>query len=355
MKKIMKKFWFILSFLFLVLVSYTIRFRYSTSEMYKKSIINEQLFTWDILTIRDSKNFSETIYYPIKDEQFKLCINWANILASFFVYDILWYKEYKLSSSSQIINMWNIACLELADSQKIFSDTEISIKNILRNTFLDKWWKLVWITLQLAPLSWENIVIKSFSKDNKDRVISEFQKRFDTLEDMPIVTNKKVQRTLVLWEIATWRISTHDYPSLGIKVYSDDAYSKSFEREAPFIVKNEGMIIDPFSPIQRIKVIAKYPDLSIEQIFERDYSHQFPTSCTLEKVVSNILTGNTDFIEEYRVTNQEWNCFGWWDWIHQTSVSFFYNTNNPDRYYLYSYGIGCAPGKCNIFNKIELY
>jgi hypothetical protein len=65
------------------------------------------------------------------------------------------------------------------------------------------------------------------------------------------------------------------------------------------------MIIDPFSPIQRIRVIAKYPDWTIEQIFEKDYAHQFQTGCKLEKHFSNILTGDTKHIQEYMVTNQE--------------------------------------------------
>lgn len=348
----MKKIWFIVTFLLIILLSYTVQFRYSTSEVYKKNINKEYLFTWGILTIRDSKKNTETIYYPIDNKWFKLCINWANILATFFVYDILWYKEYKPSSSSQIINMWNIACLEITPSQKIFSDTEIGIKNILRNAFLDKWGKLVWIALQLAPLSWENIVIKSFSKNNKDRVISEFQKRFDTLEDMPIVSNQKVQRTLVLWEIATWRISNHDYPNLGIKIYSDDPYSKSFEREAPFIIKNRNTLIDPFNPGQYISILAKYPDLTMEQIFEKDYAYQFKTDCKLEKEANSILTGST---EEYIVINNEWICFAGWNGVHQQYIHFLYNKSNPDRYYLVNLDDACAPGRCNVFNKIELY
>lgn len=349
----MKKVWFIVIFLLIILLSYTAQFRYSTSEVYKKNINKERLFTWGTLTIRDSKDFTETIYYPIDNKWFKLCINWANILATFFVYNILWYKEYKPSGSSQIINMWNITCLELSPSQKIFSDTEIGIKNIVRNTFLDKWGILVWIAVQLAPLSWEDIVIKSFSKYNADRAIWEFQKRFDALEDMPIVTNQKAQRTIIFWETVTWRISTHDYPDLGIKIYSDDPYSKSFQIEAPFIVKNRNTLIDPFNPGQYIAILAKYPDQSIQQIFDREYAYQFASGCKLEKNSNNSFTWNN---EEYIVINDEWwSCFAGWNGMHQQHIRFLYNKNNPDRYYLVNLDDACAPGKCNVFNKIELY
>lgn len=131
------------------------------SNFYKKWLINNHIFSWETLTISWSKNHIETVFYPLKDQTFKIQIIGANVIWFFFVYDILWWKEYKISSSIQTLP-WNI--FEINGSQKIFFDSEIWITNILRNSFLDKWWKLIWVSIQLATISWNNITIKNIYK-----------------------------------------------------------------------------------------------------------------------------------------------------------------------------------------------
>lgn len=357
----MKKIWlFILTWLFFF-VFYICWYRYSSSEWYKENLSNIQLFSGETLVFSWSEIFPKNIYYPINNHQFKICIHWANI-ETFYVYNFLWYKEYKKSSSSNIITISDVTCLKLTPSNIVISDTISSnnkldnLNNLLKTSFLDRWWKLIWIIIRIEPISWKSITIRSFSPNNLDRVIPEFQKKFDTLEDMPLVSSKKVQRPLVLWENKTGRISLHDYPDLGIKIYSDDPFSQSFETEAPFIIKNGNILIDPFSPGQYIKTIAKYPDQNMEQIFERNYNFQFESWCKPEKInIKWILTGEITSIESYIISNNWSSCTAWWDWMHQSMVMFFLNKSNPDRYYLYNHYVGCAPRKCNVFNEIEFY
>ena len=169
------------------------------------------------------------------------------------------------------------------------------------------------------------------------------------------VTNQKVVRVVVLWDTLTWWVSIHNYSGFGIKIYSDDPYSKSFQTKAPFIIMSGNKLVDPFNPWQYIQVMSKDPDESIQQIFDRDYLSKFETGCLLQNNSSTILTGNTKNIEEYIVSGNSWICMATWNNNQQYIISFFYNKNRPNSYYLYSYIIGCAPGKCNVFNQIELY
>lgn len=157
----MKKIKLIIILIILAILSYTIWFRISMSNFYEKWLINNHVFSWETLMISWSKNYIETVFYPLKDQTFKIQIIGANVIWFFFVYDILWWKEYKISSSIQTLP-WNI--FEINDSQKIFFDSEVWITNILRNSFLDKWWKLIWVSIQLAPISWNNITIKNIYK-----------------------------------------------------------------------------------------------------------------------------------------------------------------------------------------------
>ncbi len=157
----MKKLKLIIISIILAILFYAIWFRIYMSNFYEKWLINNHVFSWEMLTISWSKNYIETVFYPLKDQTFKIQIIGANVIWFFFVYDILWWKEYKISSSIQTLP-WNI--FEINDSQKIFFDSEVWITNILRNSFLDKGWKLIWVSIQLAPISWNNITIKNIYK-----------------------------------------------------------------------------------------------------------------------------------------------------------------------------------------------
>jgi hypothetical protein len=176
------------------------------------------------------------------------------------------------------------------------------------------------------------------------------QKQFDSLLDLPDTLSKRVK---INW--VEWFSSVHNYKDLGIKIYTEDPYSQSFKQEPPFIIKNGSMLVDPFNPWQYIKIIAKDTNETIQQIFNRDYISEFETGCTLLELDKRNLTWNLSAIETYTVSSNNWMCKAGWNGMHQNYVWFLYNKNNPDRYYLYDYTDGCAPGKCNVFNQIELY
>lgn len=165
-----------ISIIFLVMISiiwYTIRHRYSISETYKKWLTNEQLFTGWVLEIIKPKEFIKTIYLPLKTQSFDICITGSNIINFFFVFDVLWYKEYKPSSWIQWWDNGTAWCFWITPSQTLVFDSEIWLKHqfLFRNTFLDKWWSFVWVAIQLAPLSWENIII-SESLSEMSKIIS---------------------------------------------------------------------------------------------------------------------------------------------------------------------------------------
>lgn len=188
--------------------------------------------------------------------------------------------------------------------------------------------------------------------------IEELQQQFDSLATDVIFSHQEVNRPMIDWPI-TWRVSIHDFPSLGIKVYSDDPYSDSFKTEFPFIIKNGNMLIDRFSPIQYIEAIAKYPNEDMKNIYEGEYLKQFWTWCYI-----SIETGNSSYftwksahnIDIYYATSISW---GYICYVGKPDteryIRIFYNKERTDRYYVVHFGDGCAPGKCNVFNNIELY
>ncbi len=344
--------------IFLWLFIYALRYRISISTMYKKWLINEHLFTGGIFTIENSKNYIESVYYPSKD-QFKFCVSWSNnVIWIFLVYDVLGYKEYKPSWSIQWGPQWFPWNFWVNNTQKIMFDTEVGIKHVFRNSWLDRWGKLVWVAIQMAPISWNTVLVKRMQDPFISSDILERQKQFDDLTDLPIVESIKVFRGdgLLCGKAITWYNSSHSYSSLGIKIYTTDECSPAFETEPPFILKNGGILVDPYHPGQYIKVIAKDLTETIQDIFDRDYKNQFASGCNPLDLKAWWLFSwsNTDNMQEFLVSNS-WSCIAWWNGNHQTYMSFLYNKNKPDRYYLFVHQDGCSGGRCNVFNKIELY
>ena len=113
----MKKIIYIVIALLVSLIIYTTRYRVSLSNFYAKWLINTHIFSWDTITIPAYQNHTETVFYPLDTQVFKIQISGANVIWFFFVYDFLWKKEYKPSSSVQTLP-WNI--FEVNDSPDTF-------------------------------------------------------------------------------------------------------------------------------------------------------------------------------------------------------------------------------------------
>jgi len=188
--------------------------------------------------------------------------------------------------------------------------------------------------------------------------VEKLQNQFDSLVDDDVFSQQEVKRSIMEFS-KTWRTSIHDFPSLWIKIYSDDPYSESFKKESQFIIKNGNMLIDPFLPIQYIEIIAKDPNKDIGDIFKQKYFKQYVTWCKI-----SIETGNSSYftwefynnIIVYSVSPDalDHECYiGKVPYEKYTQI--WYNSKKSDRYYVVNIGVWCAPGKCSVFNSIELY
>lgn len=207
----------------------------------------------------------------------------------------------------------------------------------------------------LLFLSWCSL---SLTQKTSFNTIYEKQNQFDSLEDKVVFSHQQVKRQIMETTII-WRSSIHDFPTLGIKVYSDDPYSESFKTESPFIIKSGNMLIDKFSPIQYIEVIAKDPSEDMENIYDRKYLKQFGTWC-----YTSIKTGNSSYftgksVHDIVIYNAIAISWGYTCYIGKPDteryISIFYDKKIPDRYYVTHLTDACAPGKCNVFNQIEIY
>lgn len=224
------------------------------------------------------------------------------------------------------------------------------MKNVLSISIFLLLFLFLWYFLWIQNIS-------SKQKNNLD-IIHTKQQQFNTLEDDVIFSQQEVKRYIMEFT-ETWRISIHNFPTLGIKVYSDDPYSESFKTKSPFIIKNGNMLIDKFSPIQYIEVIAKDPREDMENIYNKEYLKQFGTWCytSIEIGNSGYFTGNSAHdIIIYNAIAISW---GYTCYVGKPDteryISIFYNKKIPDRYYVAHLSDACDPGKCNVFNQIELY
>jgi len=218
--------------------------------------------------------------------------------------------------------------------------------------------KFTWWLLFLFILVPSYIVLYTMEsqQDMPNWKMKELQQQFDSLRDDTVFSHQEATRPMIDWAI-TWRISIHNFPSLWIKIYSDDPYSESFKREAPFIIKNGNMLIDPFHPIEYIQVVAKNPNEDMKNIYEKAYLKQFGTWC--EMILE---TGNNSYFTWSSVSNiNVYVPSSWWLECYagiipnERYIQFWYNKNKPDRYYVVNIGVWCGGGKCSVFNQIELY
>ena len=131
------------------------------SNSYEPWFTNIHLMSGDSLVINNPSN-SETIIYPIWDKDWvQIDISGANVLSFFAVYDVLWWKEYKPFSSSNH-SWWSSIDLKL--NENINFSNEIWLGNFLRNTFLDRWGKLIQILAQVSSIPWTSIYTKQIVK-----------------------------------------------------------------------------------------------------------------------------------------------------------------------------------------------
>ncbi len=186
--------------------------------------------------------------------------------------------------------------------------------------------------------------------------VEERQAYFDNLPNDPLVTNELVEG-IFQGDPYTWWLSTHEYPELGIKIYSDNSFWETSKNKAPFIIKTKSKLEDPFRFKQYIKIVAKDPEISIEDVFDKVYRPQLRKDCKMERddlTVKSLFTGQVSSIQVYDIYNNLWTCFIKESGLtkdHVGLLNIFYNTKRPDRYYLHGHqGDGYT-----IFNQIELY
>ena len=190
-------------------------------------------------------------------------------------------------------------------------------------------------------------------------VVENLQNQFDSLSNDVIFSQQEIKRRDMDWLIITWFLSVHDFPSLWIKIYSDDPYSESFKTTQPFIINNENTLIDRFSPYNYIKVIAKDPNADINDIFEKKYFKWYNTWCYITILTWSSLYFTWEDSHDIIIFSVDTNLLDHECYVgkipNERFTQLWYNKRKPDRYYVVNLYVWCAPWKCNVFNLIELY
>lgn len=220
--------------------------------------------------------------------------------------------------------------------------------------------KIIWLLFFfLLFLSYAIRYRIELKQDTLNWVVEKLQNQFDSLSNDVIFSQQQVKRIIVWWDKVVWRSSIHDFPALGIKIYSDDPYSESFKTTQPFIINNENTLIDKFSPYNYIKVIAKKPNADINDIFEKKYFKWYGKWCHTTISTWSSLYFTWDYSDDIIIFSVDTNSLNHECFVgkipNERYIQLWYNKKKPDRYYIVNLYIWCAPGKCNVFNQIELY
>lgn len=161
MKKKLKICLYIIFVLILIVFLFVYFSRRMMSSAYSwLSDVNE--ISWSIYEVENTTWYISRVFIPMTNPAFKLNVKWWWLTVVFFVYKFFGKPEYKLLSKSF---SFTGDIFEVKEWEKLYFTYDwkgwiSSFPMVIRNTFLDRWWKFLWIIVQIFHWVWENVYLE---------------------------------------------------------------------------------------------------------------------------------------------------------------------------------------------------